>query len=43
MKEKIGKILKNYKKAFVPGKDYLHQNNSDVSAVVNKFFGQYGL
>ena len=36
MKEKIGKILKNYKKAFVPEKDYLHQNNSDVSAVVNK-------
>ena len=36
MKEKMGKILKNYKKAFVPEKEYLHQNNSDVCAVVNK-------
>lgn len=36
MKEKIVQFLKNYQKAFIPEKEYLHQDNSDVCEVVNK-------
>ena len=36
MDGKITRFLKNYRKAFIPEKNYLHQNNSDVCEVVNK-------
>lgn len=36
MKEKILRFLKNYQKAFIPEKEYFHQDHSAVSEVVNK-------
>ena len=36
MKEKVMRFLKNYKKAFIPSKNYLGQESIQVSEVVTK-------
>lgn len=36
MKEKVSRFLKNYKKAFIPSKNYLGQESIQVSEVVTK-------
>ena len=36
MREKMLHFLKNYKKAFVPAENYLHQESTEVKEVVNK-------